>query len=150
MKTTLILATLVLASLSGVCKAQNVDLPAEVYNTVSHDLGLDTVDINIKVREAFFLKNMPAKDQPAAATQKVGKKTYVIDIYYNLDTARLRMALIHELVHVSQMQAGRMIVGNKYIMFDGEKIMKEMPYQVRPFEVEAMTIADELFNKYFL
>jgi len=154
MKTKIFTAILLLVAFSGLGQAQVNPLERDmafshIYKTVAHDLGLDTMDVRIKIWQSFEQKHMPTGDVPVASTQKSGKRAYTIYIYYEMDGARLTTVVIHELVHVAQMQSGRMIVGRKCITFDGIQYTKDTPYNVRPFEVEAMNIASELFNRYF-
>jgi hypothetical protein len=154
MKTTILTAILVLTSFSGVCKAEVNPLERDmvfnhIYQTVAHDLGLDTMDVRIKIWQSFEQKHMPTSNEPVASTQKSGKRSYTIYIYYQMEGARLTTVIIHELVHVAQIQSGRMLVGRRSIIFDGQEYTKDIPYNVRPFEVEAMNRAEELFNKYF-
>ena len=120
-----------------------------VYNTVAHDLGLDTMDVNISIRDAYFHDGLKPTDNPAACAERINNRSFRIYIYFALDRDRLIRSIIHEFVHVHQMASGRMNVTRRSIIFDGVEYSKSMQWDERPFEIEAINKSDELFNKYF-
>jgi hypothetical protein len=150
---TFLTTVLILISITVICKSEPYDMNTvytSVYNTVAHDLGLDTIDVQITVSESFFSVNIPIGDNPCASTQKVNNHSYIVYIYCSMDKSELIKTLIHEFTHIKQMYTGRMQVTRKYILFDGVKITKDVPWNERPFEIEANDAETSLFNKYFL
>ena len=136
-------------SLSVFAQSANTDLFDTVFNTVAHDLGFDTMDVRIRIIDGNMHDGLKPTDEPAACTARTRKKSYVIYIYFALDRDRMIRALIHEFVHVRQMATGRMLVKRDSIIFNGVGYTKFTPYDQRPFEIEAIHVADILFTKYF-
>lgn len=136
-------------SLSIFSQSTNVDLFDTVYNAIAHDMGLDTMDVRIKIMDGNMHDGLKPTDEPAACTARLTKRTYVIYIYFALDRDRMIRAMIHEFEHVRQMATGRMYVTRNSIVYCGTEYTKSTPYDKRPFENDAIHVADELFNKYF-
>jgi predicted metallopeptidase len=136
-----------LSAAFGQCQ-QTLD---DVYATVAADLGLDTLPVRtIKVVQASFkTTGIKPTDEPAAATQRLRNNDYLIALYCEMDTDRLVRVLLHEFVHILQMQTGRLQVFKHYIAFDGQLYTRTTEWQDRPFEMEAIAMADRLYEKYF-
>lgn len=143
-----IILSIVFLSIMVSMKCQPVHFD-DVFDSVAHDLGFDTGNVQISVRDAYFTRTIKFDDEPAAATVKLRREFYRIDIYFSLGHDRLIRALIHEFIHVSQMRSGRLVVNKHSIVYDNVIYTDDMPYLDRQFEIDAIQMADELFNKYF-
>jgi hypothetical protein len=148
MKKIMFIAMMSFIMMSGICQSHE-NLFDTIFNAVSHDLGFDKMNVEIQIRDAHFCTHIKSTDEPAASAEHLRKNKYLIYIYFNLDHDRLVRAVIHELVHVNQMQSGRMFVKRDCIIYNGFSYNKTMPYNERPFERDAIKKSDELFNKYF-
>lgn len=142
-----ILIIMMMSSMTAFAQYENVF--DTVFNTVAHDLGFDTMDIRIRVMDGNMHDGLKPTDEPSACVSRTGKHSYVVYIYFALERDRMIRATIHEFIHIRQMETGLMFVKRNSIVYCGTEYTKSTPYDERPFEIEAMQMAETLFTKYF-
>jgi len=73
----------------------------------------------------------------AGLTRKLDDKLYIVDLnpIYSKDV--LEKVLIHELVHVYQIDCGKLEKTAKGFIYEGFLYSFKFPYKLRPWEIEA-------------
>jgi hypothetical protein len=126
-------------------KCNELELISSIFDSVCIELGIDNVQI--KIKELSF--NSKINDNPAASCQKIKAQKYSIYFYHNMERDCFIKAILHEFIHIQQFESGRLIVKSNYIFFDNIIITKDLAWEKRPFEAEAIKKSNDLFNKYF-
>jgi hypothetical protein len=116
------------------------------------ELDIQSEVVLVQSKSGFDPKTM--SQTMGHATQKKDNKFY-LGVDFHVSKVRFIRTLAHELVHIKQMEDGRLSFEGNMITFDGDKMTYD-EYQERyhsddipKFEDEAFTLERELQNKYF-
>ena len=85
----------------------------------------------------IYIAYAPLHYRMLGMTRKIAPNTYMIDLNGFYDSTRLERTIIHELVHVLQMQEGRLEVHAEHILWLDQPWKFNTPYTKRPWEIEA-------------
>jgi hypothetical protein len=141
---------------AGILQAEN--LPKTFNNTGSHtelynkivvlvanDLQINTDSITIYISVADF--NTKITTEFAVVTD-VLLNSYSICIQQDLFKEDRIRAIIHELVHVSQLYNKRLVIRKTYNWFEGQVVTSKVEFANRKYEIEACEKTDKLYQKY--
>lgn len=78
-----------------------------------------------------------------------GNSDYAIHVSKTLTKSEYKMLVAHELVHLQQMEEGRLIeLGNGISVWEGDTLdLREVPYSVRGYEQEAALKSKEILRE---
>lgn len=79
-------------------------------------------------------------------TRKIGSGVYMIDLSPLCTSEELEFILLHELVHVWQLHTGILGKGEGFFIYRSVPYSYKFPYKLRPWEIEADRIAEEVCN----
>ena len=79
-------------------------------------------------------------------TRKLGQGVYMIDLSPLCTKEELELILLHELIHVWQLHTGILADRKGFFIYRGDLYAYWFPYRLRPWEIEANEIAEEVCN----
>lgn len=79
-------------------------------------------------------------------TREMSPGIYIIDLNPMYDIEKLEYVLLHELVHVWQLHKGILGKDGDFFIYNSIKYPYSFPYSLRPWEIEADKIAEEVCN----
>jgi hypothetical protein len=127
-----------------VCLTNDSILLNKTYTVLSKELGLDSAHLTIFISSAMFDKN----NYDLGSLNQINDSTYVINISSDIFKEDAIRCFIHELIHISQSYQKRLVIRKRFVWFEGKTYWSDSIKDERPYEIEAMSKTEELFNKY--
>lgn len=107
----------------------------------------DSVELSIFYNNKLLDKLSKSEIKYDAILQQPVPHKYVL--YVREDVCELNYIICHELIHLSQMEKGDLIINsNKEIIWKGNKYNGDIPYNNREWEKEAFKIDTKLWKEY--
>lgn len=117
----------------------------KIINVVASDIVIDTSkNITIYLCEAKF----GGLNEEEAIVRTQVKGVYIINITSRMTEEQKIIVFIHELIHISQIENGRLKTGKNYVYFEDKLYTNKTAYLERPYEVEALKLSNKLYWKY--
>ena len=111
-----------------------------LIHAISHELfGLDTLKIDIYDLPTNLEKMGELSLQAYVAKNPHEDHSYMIYLSRNI-RGSIKNVIIHELIHIKQMEDGELVQfppGIKFVIWKGDTINFERDYSIRPYEIEA-------------
>lgn len=104
-----------------------------VDNYMPEDITVYVVDGPVYKRHFAFVEVLP-------------KKTYIIMFSTNMSVLEYLETYVHEMVHINQYHRGSAVKMGSYMIWEGKKYSRFVPYNKRPWEQEAEFVASKFIN----
>jgi hypothetical protein len=122
-------------------------IPKIVNNESIQRFTKDSLLFNLpRVSPIIITKIAPLRFNIVGLTTEITKGVYLIQLNSMYPIETLQRTMFHELAHVLQFERGYLISRFGRVYWKGEESTWALPWNMRPWEIHAEKLTDELFQ----